>query len=73
MAIWLLERLDRFDYNEYVAKVIRAKTAKEARFLANQDVGYEGKVWTDTDIVRCRKINPDGKNKVISTDYLAGY
>lgn len=63
--IWLLTRKDinpKLRYiDENTAAVVRAGSAGDARRLADARHGDEGLIWTDTDIVDCVSIDPDGK------------
>lgn len=70
--IYLLSRKSKYDYDEYDAKVIRAKNPKEAREIANKYTGDEGKIWTDTELVSCEKINLVGTSREILGSFNAG-
>ncbi len=70
--IYLLERKDEIGYDEYDAKVIRAKNPEEARAIANRHVGDEGRLWAEKEIVSCRRVKPDAMGKEIMSSFRAG-
>jgi len=72
MALYLLSRNDDIGYDEYVAKVVRAKNESEAREFANADTGDEGKIWISPDKVTIELIESEGKAQVILSDFNAG-
>jgi hypothetical protein len=74
MKLYLLSRDNIFtcEYDEYDEKLIRAKTSKEARLIANESTGSEGKIWEDTKKVKVKEIKVTGKSGVIMTSYNAG-
>ncbi len=53
---YLLETVEPADYDCYDAKVVCASNEIEARALANEQVGAEGKIWTDPLQVKCRRL-----------------
>ena len=59
-------------YDSYYGKVIRAKSEKSARKLANENTGDEGKIWEDTNKVSCKIITVNGDEEIILIDFLAG-
>jgi hypothetical protein len=71
MKIFILNRTDSCGYDEYDSKVVVAKTAYRARKLANEHVGDEGQLWTDTKIVKCEQIKT-GFEHVILESFNAG-
>ena len=72
MAIYLLMQRSYVNYDEYDGKVIRAKDETEARMLANEEVGDEGKIWNDENEVKCEHISGDGITCVILDSFRAG-
>ena len=72
MRIYLLKRIGDAGYDEYVEKVIRAKSQKQAREIANENVGDEGQVWTDKKLVVAEVVTPAGEAGVISEAFDAG-
>ena len=71
MALYLLTRNGKCDYDEYHEKVIRAGTESEARRIANDNVGDEGKIW-DSLAVDAEIVDPFGKPGEILGDFHAG-
>jgi hypothetical protein len=65
MPIYLLERSDDddVDWDEYEAKIIRAKTVKEARSIANRHTGDEGCIWDNVIKVKCIQIPVCGESE----------
>lgn len=55
--IYLLKRIYSVGYDEYAGKVVIAPSAKAARKLANLKFGDEGPIWTDSNLVLCKKID----------------
>ena len=72
MKIYLLERVDGADYDEYDAKVIRAKNEKQAREIANERTGDEGKIWVDEKEVTCVVVPAAGEAEEILGSFKAG-
>lgn len=70
--IYLLKRLSDWDYEEYSDKVVRATSELEARKIANEEVGEEGKIWEDPTFVRCDEIDPNGPSKELLARFHAG-
>jgi hypothetical protein len=70
--IYLLSRTDACGYDEYDAKVVRASNEGEARRIANEHVGDEGRIWTNKDLVTCERIEPRGTSDVILASFNAG-
>lgn len=70
MKIYLLERKE-CGYDEYGAKVIVAKNEARAREMANEQVGDEGKIWTDETQVTCTIVDLK-KEMVVSAEFHAG-
>lgn len=71
MNIFLLGRINETWYDEYLGKVIVAENEAQAREMANDDVGDEGKVWTDATEVSCIEIDMS-KSAVILQSFHAG-
>lgn len=71
--IWKLTRTGtpRVGYDEYDSKVIRAKTEDEARKIANQSVGDEGRLWDDPVCVKCERVFADGDSCEILASFNA--
>tara|TARA_R110002074_G_C11963222_1_gene609840 strand:+ start:144 stop:359 length:216 start_codon:yes stop_codon:yes gene_type:complete len=70
--IYLLKRLEDIGWDEYAAKVVRAESEKEARALANQNVGDEGKIWEYSTCVSCEEVDTQEYSAVILQSYKAG-
>lgn len=70
--IYQLIRTDYVGYDEYLGKVIRAESEQEAREIANQDTGDEGKLWTDPTKVACSLVEPQGASGEILGAFNAG-
>ncbi len=72
MKIFILKRdEDEVCYDEYAGKVLRAKNETEARAIANQSVGDEGKVWEDKKLVTCEVVTVAGEAGIILIDFRA--
>lgn len=69
MKIYLLERKE-CSYDEYGLKVIVAKNEARARELANEQVGDEGRIWTDASQVTCTKVDTK-KEMVVAAEFHA--
>lgn len=62
MPIWLLERFRTIGYDEVEAMVIVAPSPYQARTLASQNSGDEGKdIWLDTHTVSCHLVKDKPK------------
>jgi hypothetical protein len=74
MPIYLLERSDDedVDWDEYEAKIIRAKTVKEARSIANRTTGMEGCIWDNVIRVTCTQIPVSGESEELMGLFIAG-
>jgi len=72
MPLYLLKQTDGADYDEYEAKIIRAKNAKEARSIANHKTGDEGRIWENFIKVKCTLILVAGTSKEILSSFHAG-
>ncbi len=68
MPIYLLERTAAADQYEHKAKIIRAKSVKEARNIANDNCWVEGRIWNSLTKVKCMQIKVTGKSKEILGD-----
>lgn len=72
MNFYLLELKYNEDYDTVQAQVVRANSEEDARRVANQRVGDEGRVWENPDEVRCELLDPSGPVEIILRDYKAG-
>lgn len=72
MALYLLHRLNRVDWDENEGFVIRAPNSQKAREMANAEFAAEGAIWEDHDLVACDKISVSGMNCVILKSFNAG-
>jgi hypothetical protein len=70
--IYLLTRSATTKYDEYDAKIVRASSEQEARILANESTGDDGKIWTDPKCVTCEPCQPDGASGVLLASFNAG-
>ena len=71
MLYLLLNNSKKSGYDSYLGKVIRAKSEKEARKIANEDTGAECKIWENSKIASCEKIKSVGTSKVILSDFYS--
>jgi hypothetical protein len=61
-------------YDKAFGFVIRAKTEKKARCLADQDAGDENdnfSAWTDKKYSTCIELTPSGKEQIILRDFYS--
>jgi len=56
---------EEIEPQEYVTKIILAKSEIEAREIANKNTSFEGKIWTDIEKVECTEIITDSESRVI--------
>lgn len=70
--IYLLTRTDHTEYDEYDAKVVRARSEKRARYIANITTGDEGKIWTDPTKVTCEVLKTSKPEGIILASFNAG-
>lgn len=70
--IWKLTRKDSVGYDEYESKIVRAKSEKEARRIANKKVGDEGPLWEDPTYVSCERVLVHGPSKELLGSFNAG-
>jgi hypothetical protein len=66
MMLYLLTvitTVPNWDY--YDSMIIRARSHKEARKIANTYANREGKIWEDKEKVSCNKIDLEGKSGMI--------
>lgn len=77
MKLWLLQPIEgqaaweRW-YDKAFGFVVRAKTEAEARELASEDCGDEGKMcWLDSAQSTCEELTRKGKSGVIMRDFRA--
>ena len=75
MKIYLLTRNEYVGYDESIAFIVRANSAKEARKLVNDlpnlDMA-EGNIWQDTKRTKCRQIKTEGSKGVILRSFKNG-
>jgi len=72
MAIYLLVRTDHTGYDEYDGRVICADSETQARAIANESVGNEGRMWDDLNRVTCEMVDPDGECGEVLASFNAG-
>ena len=70
--IYLLKRIGETWYDEYDAKIVRARSEGSAREIADKEPGDEGKIWTDPELVSCEKITPSGESAQLLGSFNAG-
>jgi len=68
MRLYLLEREDG-TYDEFDAKLIRAKSQRQARKIANESAGAEGEIWENKKRVDCTIITNKGAIGEIMASY----
>ena len=71
MKLYLLKRIGGTDYDEYEAKLIRAKNERLARGFANNKAGDEGKIWHDKKFVSCKIVTISGEFEEIIASFNA--
>ena len=76
MNLWILKPIKHWEpYDTAQGFVVRAKTAHEARILAEEDSGDESrrgdKVWLDSKKTTCRILSNDGPAEMILKDFAA--
>jgi hypothetical protein len=72
--LFLLEPIEDWEpwYDKAFGFVIRASTEVDARQLASQNAGDEGKdVWLDAAKTRCQVIDPNGPPNVLCRDFAS--
>lgn len=69
--IYKLTRKTR-SYDEFDGKIIRAKSEIEARCIANEHTGDEGRVWLDDKEVKCEVISENGPSGEILGSFCGG-
>lgn len=57
------------DHNEYNAMLIRAKSVKQARMIANSNCGDEGEIWCDEGKVSCKVVERKGNPEIVIESY----
>jgi hypothetical protein len=73
MPLYLIERTDDICFDEMVRQLVRAKSQKEARKLASENIGDEGVgVWLDKSRSTIEIISSKGKSCVIMDHYKNG-
>lgn len=71
MNIYILTRLNGIGYDEYDAKVVVAKNEQNARKIANESNGCEGKIWNNKEVVSCQIVDDTKEGEVLGS-YNAG-
>ena len=71
MRLYLLER-DYCGHDECDSKLIRARTQKQARRIANVEAGDEGKIWENKERVKCIVVTNEGAVGEIIASFNAG-
>ena len=71
MRLYLLTQ-EAAHYDEYDSKLIRAKSQKQAREIANENVGDEGKIWGDKKLVKSTIIKNKGEVGVVIESFNTG-
>lgn len=75
MKLWLLKPIEAWDpwYDKADGFVVRAQNVKEARKLAADCHGDEGRsVWLNAQITTCVELTADGPPEAILRDFSAG-
>ena len=73
MKLWILARLGFVGYDEADGIVVAAESATDARMLASEHCGDEGKsVWLDEKSASCLVLAPGKTPRVIIVDFNAG-
>ena len=76
MKLYLLERVEQADWDQYDGFVIAAESPEAARILANREVTeYDNCDWTNEDQVSCRRIAETSiffQETVVISDFNAG-
>ena len=72
MKIFLLRRIGDADWDEYLTKLVRAKNEKQAREMANERVGDEGRIWTNPNKVSCETLSRKGDPEIIIEQFNTG-
>lgn len=67
MKIFHLYREDGAGWDEFDAKIIVAENEEKARKIANQNVGDEGEVWEDSELVKCEVVNTEREGVVLAS------
>ena len=71
MRLYLLFRKE-LTYDAFGAKLIRAKSQKQARKIANEEVCGEGEIWENKELVECTVITNEGTVGVVIASFNAG-
>ena len=72
MRLFLLTRISDVRFDEFNAKLIRAKNETQARSIANSRTGDEGKIWTEPTKTSCEILTAKGKTGIIISDFNTG-
>ena len=69
MELYLLKVKGVVDYDSYEAKLVRAENETRARIVANENHAFEGKIWTDKELVTCELVPREGPECTILDSY----
>ncbi len=73
MALDKRRRQKCFQYYDcYKGFVIRAKSEKRAREIANESPGDEGSIWIDSLLTKCVELTAEGSEGKVLSDFHAG-
>jgi len=72
MKLFILSQSYNTDYDTYDAKIVRAETEEQAREIANEVTGCEGKIWCDPSKSRCEALTTEGEAESILESFNAG-
>jgi hypothetical protein len=73
MKLFLLSRRNGVGYDEYVAHIIRAEDALQARKMAASIAADEGtETWLSASAVKVRQISADGPAEILLSSFNAG-
>ncbi len=73
MKLFLLDRdEDNCNHDEIDSVLIRARSEKQARMLANSCHATEGRIWEDPELVSCEIVTAKGQPGIIMSSFLAG-
>ena len=65
MKLWVLEVIESGGYDEYDSKAVIAEDEVQARSLANENTGDEGKIWVYPTHVACTEISLDKYGPIV--------
>lgn len=76
MKLWLLKPREALTnenpYDKVAGFVIRARSEKEARNIANDNAGDEKGIWLDTMFSACEPLTNKGEPCVVLCDFYYG-